>query len=340
MQDTIFKVKTDLGSNAIILNTRKYRKGKFFGLFGKNQVEILAAVEEEDKYKNDRTVQELINLKNLVKELNQRWYSESIIDSLPEDFAIIYRHLNEQGIFNSINEKIILELKKTMIEKSEDLLMLTKKLISENIGMAKAIKPGPEQKVIAFIGPTGVGKTTTIAKLAAKFSIDEGKKVALVTTDTYRIAAVQQLKTYSDIMNIPLEVIYNEDNLSSTINKFKGYDLILLDTAGSNWNDRMQLGRLKKIIDHKIINEIHLLISLSTKYNDLKTIINQYGILKPDKLVLTKLDETLTFGSILNLKEDFDLPYSYITFGQDVPDDIQTAEPEILSRYILGDLYE
>jgi flagellar biosynthesis protein FlhF len=195
--------------------------------------------------------------------------------------------------------------------------------------------------VIAFIGPTGVGKTTTIAKLAAKFAVEENVEVGLITADTYRIAAVQQLQTYSDIMNIPLEVVYNESELAKNVKaNYDDYDLIFVDTAGSSWNDQMQMGRLKKFTELDLVDETHLLVSLNTKSEDLRNIIEYFSHLNPDKMILTKLDETTIYGDIINLNQDYELPYSYITYGQDVPDDIREADSDLLLDYVMGDLYE
>ncbi len=336
MQDTIFKVKADLGPDAIILNTRKYKKG-LWGLIGKTQVEVLAALEEESP-KTQKTLDEIDSLKGMISELNKQWKNDSFARELSEKLKIIYQHLNLQEVNSDFRREFTRQLNNTGDE--EKLFETACKKLKEFFGEPHPIDPKALPRVIAFIGPTGVGKTTTIAKLAARFSLDEGKRVGLITADTYRIAAVQQLKTYSDILNIPLYVVYNREELKETIKqKLQYHDLILVDTAGSSWNDKIQLGRLKQIINLDLINEVQLIMSMNTKSTDVSMIIDRFSILKPDKILLTKLDETMTFGELVNIKSEYNFPYSYITFGQDVPDDIDIAAPDTLVRYLMGGLH-
>lgn len=338
MQDTIFKVKADLGPEAIILNTRKYKTG-FFGLFGKTQIEVLAALEEEKK-EDKQTLDEINNLKNMISELNKKWQSDDSLRDLPEELGFIYQHLNIQGVSADFRNKFIEEINKKHYDQDK-LLDICKAKLADFLGQPQPIDSQSLPRIIAFIGPTGVGKTTTIAKLAARYALDEEKKVALITTDTYRIAAVQQLKTYSDIINVPMQVVYNIEELKETLEqKFADYDMIFVDTAGSSWNDKIQLARLKEFVNKDFVDEIHLIISMNTKSSDIDSIIGQFIDLDPDKIVLSKLDETRTYGDIINIRSQYDLPFSYITYGQDVPDDLQLAKANLLVNYIMGDLYE
>ncbi|MFP4661026.1 MAG: flagellar biosynthesis protein FlhF [Halanaerobiales bacterium] len=338
MQDTIFKVKADLGPDAIILNTRTFKKG-FLGIFGKTQVEVLAALEEEKK-EDTKTLEEISNLKNMINQLNRQWQADSFARDLPNQLGIVYQHLNIQGVKSEFRKEFISKLNRSHYDQ-EQLFQIAEKNMEEFFADPVPINTEELPRVVAFIGPTGVGKTTTIAKLAARYTLDESKKVGLITADTYRIAAVQQLKTYSDIINIPLHVIYNKEELKQALEeKFADFDMIFIDTAGSSWNDKIQLGRLKKLITRDLVDEVHLIISMNTKSSDINGIIDRFSILKPDKIVLSKLDETMTYGDIVNIKYKYDFPYSYITFGQDVPDDIQVADPTLLVNYIMGDIHE
>ncbi|MFW6269799.1 MAG: flagellar biosynthesis protein FlhF [Bacillota bacterium] len=343
MQDTIFKVKADLGADAIIIDTRKIKKGGFFGFFGTQKVEVVAALEDKNQQNNDNSnhtaLKEINEIKDMVNNLHSEYKTGEFAAGLSDDLQDIYKYLKKQGVSEKINKEIISKIKSRELKEKEDIVSVLQEQIQKIVQQPQPIKLNSSKKVVVFAGPTGVGKTTTIAKLAAKFSLDENKKVGLITADTYRIAAIQQLKTYSDIVNIPLKVLYDNQDLTQLIQEnFDKYDLILVDTAGSSWNDKIQLGRLEKISNHELIDEVHLLVSINTKKEDIRSIIDRFSVIRPDKVLLTKLDETSTFGEIINISYKFEYPYSYITYGQDVPDDINTAYSDILSNYVIGDL--
>lgn len=198
-------------------------------------------------------------------------------------------------------------------------------------------KKGP--KVVFFIGPTGVGKTTTIAKIASHFCVDEKKKVALLTADTYRIAAAEQLRTYANILEVPFRIIYGEEDLVSCLEEFSEYDYILIDTTGhSHQNDAQKDSMCKLIhsIDEKAEKEIYLVLSATTKYKDLISIADSYEDIADYKLIFTKLDETTTLGSLFNMKLYTGAPLSYVTCGQNVPDDIEEFNPQKIVKRLLG----
>lgn len=197
------------------------------------------------------------------------------------------------------------------------------------------------KKVIIVIGPTGVGKTTTLAKLAANMVLTEKKKVGLVTSDTYRIAAVEQLKTYSEIIGVPLSIIYTPGEILNAIESYKDKDLILVDTAGRSHKDKYQLMELKTLIKSSIDYEVYLVMSATIKFSDCIEIIKNYSFLDDYKLLFTKMDETSAFGVILNVAYITKKPISYITTGQSVPDDIEIADNSKIINCLLGDkLYE
>lgn len=194
------------------------------------------------------------------------------------------------------------------------------------------------QKVCFFVGPTGVGKTTTLAKLAARLSLIDNRSVGLITADTFRIAAVEQLKTYSEILGIPLSVIYEPDEIKDAISKYKDKDYILVDTAGrSHKNEEMQTD-LASLIGRVENSETFLVISLNTGYKDIISILESYRFLGEYKLLFTKLDEANSLGNILNVKMTSGKPLSYFTIGQSVPDDIEVADAEKVAQKLLGEL--
>lgn len=196
----------------------------------------------------------------------------------------------------------------------------------------------PQKKYITVIGPTGVGKTTTLAKIASHTMIEKRKKIGFITTDTYRIAAVEQLKTYAKILNTPIEVCYNLQDFQFALEKFRTYDHIFIDTAGRNFKNSKYVEDLKDTIEFNENNmEAYLVFSLTAKEEDLEVIYNQFSNFPIDKLIFTKLDETSQYGSLINLPHKFQKPISYITFGQDVPDDIIEATHEFVINQFVGE---
>ena len=184
------------------------------------------------------------------------------------------------------------------------------------------------------MGTTGVGKTTTLAKIAAKFVLEQRTNVALITADTYRISAVEQLKTYSDILELPLEIVYNPQELASALERHRDKELILIDTAGRSQHNEYQLRELEEFLRVNPRIEKHLVISATTKYTDARHIINKFSQVEPDKIIFTKIDETASLGMIINLLRDKKYALSYLTTGQSVPDDIERASSDILTTLL------
>ena len=193
--------------------------------------------------------------------------------------------------------------------------------------------------VAFFIGPTGVGKTTTIAKVASRYKVDEGKKVAFLTADTYRIAATEQLRTYANILDMPLTIVYSSEEINDAVNELSEYDLILVDTAGFSHKNAVQCEDVKKLIgglsaDHK--TEVYLVLSATTKYRDLQDMSNIYQTIADYKLIFTKLDETSCYGNLLNIHLYSGADLSYANYGQNVPDDIEVFDTQKIVKKLLG----
>lgn len=194
-------------------------------------------------------------------------------------------------------------------------------------------------KVVYFIGPTGVGKTTTIAKIASRFTVEQKKKIALLTTDTYRIVAAEQLKTYADILEVPIRVIYSVEEMEHAFSDFRDYDYILVDTAGhSHYNEeqRQAIGQFIHAADDKAEREVYLVMSATTKYRDMISIADAYSEVTDYKLIFTKLDETTALGNLFNLRMRTNAEMSYVTTGQNVPEDIEPFNPQIVVKQLLG----
>lgn len=207
-------------------------------------------------------------------------------------------------------------------------------------GTPEEIKPAQKgPKVVFFVGPTGVGKTTTIAKIASAFSVEDKKKVALLTADTYRIAAAEQLRTYANILEVPFRVIYTIEELENALGDFKDFDYIFVDTAGHSHQNQAQkeaMTAFVKCVDGLVEKEVFLVLSATTKYRDLLSIADSYKEMADYKLIFTKLDETTAFGNLLNVKLYTGATLSYVTCGQNVPDDIERFNPQKTVKQLLS----
>ncbi|WP_099468860.1 flagellar biosynthesis protein FlhF [Konateibacter massiliensis] len=208
------------------------------------------------------------------------------------------------------------------------------------LGQAKLISEAKKKpKVVFFIGPTGVGKTTTLAKIASKFHVEGNKKIAMLTADTYRIAAAEQLRTYANILGVPFDIIYSSDELEASFERYKDYDFILVDTAGHSHKNKEQTDDIKQLVDclgDEVEKEIYLVISAATKYKDLIKIVDTYNNMVDYSIIFTKLDETTSLGNILNIKMYSGKELAYVTSGQNVPDDIEIFDAQSLVKQLLG----
>lgn len=197
-------------------------------------------------------------------------------------------------------------------------------------------KEGPTY--IFFLGSTGVGKTTTIAKIASKLKLEKKLNIALATADTYRIAAVEQLKTYANILNVPLKVVYSPEELGQMQEELDSYDVCLVDTAGCSHKNKEQLDDIRKLIEQIPISrrEVYLVLNAATKYSDLKEIADVYSDITDYSMIFTKLDETSSSGVMLNMRTYTNRPLSYVTWGQNVPDDIGKVDAQKIAKKLLG----
>ncbi len=256
--------------------------------------------------------------------------------------SLIHDTLIENEVDVKYADSILSEVKKMLKPNMpmEHILSNVYQRMILRFGKAECIEPAAEgPKMVFFVGTTGVGKTTTIAKIASKFVVEDKKKVALLTADTYRIAATEQLRTYANILEVPFRVIYTVDEIEDAIRDFASYDYILVDTAGHSQNNDKQrddMADFVKAAEGKIEKEVYLVVSATTKYKDLLGIADKYKKMFDYKIIFTKLDETSAYGNLLNVKIYTGAAMSYTTCGQNVPDDIETFNAQSTVKKLLG----
>jgi flagellar biosynthesis protein FlhF len=238
----------------------------------------------------------------------------------------------QANIVNKMMERWYLEGSKSLMEEVENWV---KEFLIQEISPFSFGKIDISKKMVNVIGPTGVGKTTTLAKIAADIMLKQHKKVGFITTDTYRIAAIEQLKTYANILNVPLEVCYNLVDFEKAIKKLESCDVILIDTAGRNFRNKQYVEDLKTVVNFEKEMQTMLVLSITAKQLDMEEIYQQFSTIHIDQFIFTKMDETSTYGSIINLILKYKKGVAYLTTGQNVPDDMIPGNPnEIVNRII------
>jgi flagellar biosynthesis protein FlhF len=266
---------------------------------------------------------------------------------IPPEFSEIYAVAKNSGMNKSHLDEIMeltlkhmpVKMRKSPITIKRYFNTLLKKMIP--IRHEKEFAVG-QKKIMMFVGPTGVGKTTTIAKLAARYAFKKQRKykVGIITLDTYRIGAVEQLMTYARMMKLSIEAVVDPDDFSEALYKLKNNDIILIDTVGSSQHDKDKVDRLNQFLNISTFAsiDVNLVMSATTKYEDLKDIYNNFSILPIDTCIFTKLDETTSLGNIFSLIYSVKKPISYLSIGQEVPDDLMVADSDYLVNKILKDI--
>lgn len=260
---------------------------------------------------------------------------------LPESLFHLFTDLIDAEVSEELARELIERVRAGSASRDLDDVVLLKariaRMVEEEIDVCRPIRVVPGQRrLIALVGPTGVGKTTTIAKLAANFRLRERCRVGLITVDTYRIAAVEQLRTYADIIDLPMEVVSSPREMHEAVQRMAGLDLILLDTAGRSPRDEVKIQELKTMLAEAQADEVLLVLSSVTSTAGLKKTAERFAEAGTTSLVLTKLDEANGLGNLLPLLRSCRLPLSYTTNGQNVPDDISPADRRKLARIVLG----
>ena len=338
MREALAEAKRQLGEGAAVLHTKQYENPAWFGIVRRRGVEILAAVDTKTPVLSsqpamadrvpargelDRVVEQLTEIRQILAEMDRGREARSEKATSP-----ILERLLRHGVPGVLAEALALELEQ--VQDKEKIL----DILARRIRCSGPIKcEGPQARVV-LIGPTGVGKTTTAAKLAAQYSLVHRKKVALLTLDTYRVGAVEQLATYARILGIPLEVALCLEDADALVRKHADKDLIIIDTVGRSQRNGAHLAELSGFVRAASPTEVHLVVSASASAQVQKEAVDSFSSLSTDRLILTKLDECPQTGCILGLAANSLLPFSYITYGQEVPDDIAVAESHQLSRLV------
>lgn len=377
--EAMMMAKEEMGSSAVIMNIKTIKQRGLARFFKNDIVEVTAALEERlntDKVptktidlvakeqimpelenpKTNAIEEKLNNLQNMLeskinsneKELEEKFEKKNDGDeenSVNLKFIqLVYRQLIENEVDEKYANQIIGEIENSLKKEStvDSILAGIYQKIILKLGQPKPIEANEKhRKIVFFVGPTGVGKTTTIAKLASYFKLEKKVKIALITSDTYRIAAVEQLRTYANILDLPLSVVYTLEEFNMAVKMFDSYDLILVDTAGRSHKNNEQCNEMFHLIEdcsigENLKKEIYLVLSAATKYKDLIMINDVYKHLKKYNIIFTKLDETTCLGNILNMKLATNVPLSYVTSGQAVPDDIAIIDAQKIARNLLG----
>lgn len=284
--------------------------------------------------------QRLESLQKMILDLGKDRRGVTLHDVPPELFQL-YTTLLDADVDDDLARELVCRAKqhaaKFQLSDAKGTLSLLATLIEQELRIAPPITPKKNRRnVVALVGPTGVGKTTTLAKLAGNFRLREGVKIGLVTVDTFRIAAVDQLRTYAEIIDLPMKVVATPEEMRRAMDELIGLDLVLIDTAGRSPKDDVQILELKAFLEAARVDEVHLVLSLSSSAKSIETAAANFQPLGITALMLTKLDEATGAGTILNIARRLKTPISYVTTGQHVPDDIEPAQKTRLARMVLG----
>ncbi|MGG1661401.1 flagellar biosynthesis protein FlhF [Brevibacillus sp. NRS-1366] len=436
MPEAMEKIRGDLGMDAVILNSKPIKSGGFFGMFSKQQIEVIAAVDEKSSQGEDRSLvaadrqkdvstrqqtgtytaqqayrkiaaprpaaeKSMLALKEkepiphaaspsyvnqapieetaaaseqsnspmriatvvsnegeeqhpgrsdvLASEVRdmRKMFQKLLVNDLSEQLPKAIQAVRKRLLDQEVTEELTAEILRKLMDKTnggiewkeEEAFLACRQIISAMVKphLEASGKLDRNVQYAFFFGPTGVGKTTTIAKLAANSMLKEKRKIGFITADTYRMAAVEQLKTYANILNVPMEVVFSPKEMMLAMERLSDCDLIFVDTAGRNFRNDEYVQGIRELVGHGTSSVNYLVLSLSSKYNDMKAIIENFSEVPVKQVIFTKADETNSFGAMLNVCQLTNLDLSYITTGQNVPDDIVVATSELVTAMIMGE---
>jgi len=390
IKEALEKVREELGTDAIIINTRSDKQGGIFDFVGQRMVEVTAALDDkpvsnngarvrsqrrnaapigpaeakahppqrsvayEPAIRRDYTgkpgnvdvkyIENRVHVEQLLDDINDLKRSMKVLADtaltgemagLPPNLASLLSAMQSSGVDDKITKRLIRQLLNDLTgSELTDPSAVRKKATDLLLSSMKEVSPiafaGPKPRIVTFVGPTGSGKTTTIAKLASEFILNMNKTITVLTIDTKRVDAVGQLKTYCQILNIPLFIAYTPDDLSAFMQSIEKSDMTLVDTPGSGPMDKSQMIEMMEFLQKMVPQEVHLVMSVTTSYHEMNRILDNFNVLKPNRILFTKLDETDSYGPMLSCAIMAKTPMSYVTFGQNVPGNFSVADPKNL----------
>lgn len=358
MQEAMKRIRRELGPDAVMLGSRAVRKKGLAGLFSPKLVEVTAVYEPAARQsapavqapapvekKQNGNGQDLTELGERLTQL-QKTVDDFVgrmeqagrqSPDFPREMGRLYERLLTSDVSEDVARTLLEEVAEATAKAPVTPAAALEQLILERLGEPAPLKLKKFKRTAVMIaGPTGVGKTTTLVKLAGLFSCTQGLKVGLINTDTYRVAAWEQLKTYADIMDIPVNIAYSPGELSFALKTLENMDVVLVDTAGKSPRDEGYINELKEFLAASSVDEVLLTLSINTGARALRDIAENYAFLKECKVVVTKLDEVASWGNALNIAVYTGKPITYVTTGQSVPDDIEQMDARKIAANILG----
>ena len=360
MKEALTRVRRDLGGDALILSAREVHRRRLFGLGPRALVEVIATdtmpTEVEVTRRpgpvdqiasvssatlQARVGEQLGRLHAMVEALSKNGHIDHLLPELPSALVPTYSQLIEADVPEALARRLVRHVSENLEPDQFDHPDSIRAALTDAVELSIPVAPPIRavvgtRRVIALVGPTGVGKTTTVAKLAANFKLAHGVRVGLITVDTYRIAAVEQLKTYAEIIDLPLAVANSPSEMRRAIEGLGDVDLVLIDTAGRSPRDEVKIRELSDFLAAARPDEVHLVLSAVSGERSLRAAVERFAVAQADRLILTKLDEAEGLGGVFATLVAANRPVSYITTGQAVPDDIERADRGRLARLILG----
>jgi len=371
MQEGIETVKKELGSEAVILNTKPIGKKGVLGLFKKSKIEILVAYDPNEEisinnspvpnfakekkqkaiiaptvsFQKEEQTPELYKLESKIANIDHTLnaFLNRMDNNFNDKFANYSKGIRSFAsnlLENEVKEDLVYKLSdgasQAVMQENMEEVEAIKNTISHFFGKPKVIalkrnKPA----VVLFVGITGVGKTTTLSKLATSFTVGKSKKVALITTDTYKIASSEQLKVYSEILNIPLSIVYSADELNKEIQKYQDKDIIFVDT-GKCPDEAEYKKNIMDFIETANPDEIYIVINANMSYKSCANVLEYYNYIRSFKVIVTKLDEAMSLGALFNIRALSNKPISYVTDGQVLTENLEEFESKSVIDKLLG----